>query len=58
VIWTGRQSAFVGYCQTGRRIGKLAAGFGMRVLTHAPVNPLPTALACPDLAALRPTATS
>jgi D-3-phosphoglycerate dehydrogenase len=48
----GATIGIVGYGRIGRRVGELAAAFGMRVLAHDPVSPPPTDLDCPDLGAL------
>jgi D-3-phosphoglycerate dehydrogenase / 2-oxoglutarate reductase len=42
----------VGYGRIGRRVGELAAAFGMRVLAHDPFSPPPAEVNCPDLGAL------
>jgi D-3-phosphoglycerate dehydrogenase / 2-oxoglutarate reductase len=46
----------VGYGRIGRRVGELAAAFGMRVLAYDPYSPPPQEVNCPDLETL--TATS
>jgi D-3-phosphoglycerate dehydrogenase / 2-oxoglutarate reductase len=48
----GATIGIVGYGRIGRRVGELAAAFGMRVLAHDPFSPPPTDLDCPDLGAL------
>src|SRR5207247_9273523 len=48
----GATIGIVGYGRIGRRVGELAAAFGMRVLAHDPVSPPPAAVDCPDLGAL------
>ncbi|HTE71455.1 MAG TPA: NAD(P)-dependent oxidoreductase [Actinomycetes bacterium] len=48
----GATIGIVGYGRIGRRVGELAAAFGMRVLAHDPVSPPPPDLDCPDLGAL------
>jgi phosphoglycerate dehydrogenase-like enzyme len=48
----GATIGIVGYGRIGRRVGELAAAFGMRVLAHDPVSPPPAGLDCPDLAEL------
>jgi len=48
----GATIGIVGYGRIGRRVGDLAAAFGMRVLAHDPFSPPPGEVACPDLATL------
>jgi D-3-phosphoglycerate dehydrogenase / 2-oxoglutarate reductase len=48
----GATLGIVGYGRIGRRVGELAAAFGMRVLAHDPVSPPPAEVACPDLGEL------
>jgi len=48
----GATVGIVGYGRIGRRVGELAAAFGMRVLAHDPVSPPPAEVACPDLGEL------
>jgi D-3-phosphoglycerate dehydrogenase / 2-oxoglutarate reductase len=48
----GATIGIVGYGRIGRRVGELAAAFGMRVLAHDPFSPPPTDLGCPDLGTL------
>ncbi|MFI6579216.1 NAD(P)-dependent oxidoreductase [Nocardiopsis sp. NPDC050513] len=48
----GATMGIVGYGRIGRRVGELAAAFGMRTLAYDPVNPPPADIACPDLGAL------
>jgi D-3-phosphoglycerate dehydrogenase / 2-oxoglutarate reductase len=48
----GATIGVVGYGRIGRRVGELAAAFGMRVLAHDPFSPPPAEIDCPDLAAL------
>jgi phosphoglycerate dehydrogenase-like enzyme len=45
----GATMGIVGYGRIGRRVGELAAAFGMRVLAHDPLSPPPAAVDCPDL---------
>jgi D-3-phosphoglycerate dehydrogenase / 2-oxoglutarate reductase len=47
----GATIGIVGYGRIGRRVGELAAAFGMRVLAHDPVRP-PAEVDCPDLGEL------
>jgi D-3-phosphoglycerate dehydrogenase / 2-oxoglutarate reductase len=48
----GATIGIVGYGRIGRRVGELAAAFGMRVLANDPVSPPPPAVDCPDLGEL------
>jgi D-3-phosphoglycerate dehydrogenase len=48
----GATLGIVGYGRIGRRVGELAAAFGMRVLAHDPFSPPPVEVACPDLGEL------
>jgi D-3-phosphoglycerate dehydrogenase len=48
----GATIGIVGYGRIGRRVGELAAAFGMRVLAYDPVSPPPDGVGCPDLAEL------
>jgi D-3-phosphoglycerate dehydrogenase len=48
----GATIGIVGYGRIGRRVGELAAAFGMRVLAHDPVSPPPAGIDCPDLGEL------
>jgi D-3-phosphoglycerate dehydrogenase / 2-oxoglutarate reductase len=48
----GATIGIVGYGRIGRRVGDLAAAFGMRVLAHDPFSPPPGEVACPELATL------
>jgi D-3-phosphoglycerate dehydrogenase / 2-oxoglutarate reductase len=45
----GATIGIVGYGRIGRRVGELAAAFGMRVLAHDPVSPPPAEVDRPDL---------
>jgi D-3-phosphoglycerate dehydrogenase len=48
----GATIGIVGYGRIGRRVGELAAAFGMRVLAHDPVSRPPADVDCPDLGEL------
>jgi D-3-phosphoglycerate dehydrogenase len=48
----GATIGIVGYGRIGRRVGELAAAFGMRVLAHDPISPPPAEVDCPDLGEL------
>ena len=48
----GATIGIVGYGRIGRRVGELAAAFGMRVLAHDPISPPPAEVDCPNLAEL------
>jgi len=48
----GSTIGIVGYGRIGRRVGELAAAFGMRVLAYDPYAPPPADVACDDLDAL------
>jgi D-3-phosphoglycerate dehydrogenase len=45
----GATAGIVGYGRIGRRVGELAAAFGMRVLAHDPFDPPPPGIDRPDL---------
>ncbi|MFI0821222.1 NAD(P)-dependent oxidoreductase [Streptomyces sp. NPDC021098] len=45
----GATLGIVGYGRIGRRVGELAAAFGMRTLAYDPFSPPPPAFACADL---------
>ncbi|MDH6212844.1 phosphoglycerate dehydrogenase-like enzyme [Streptomyces pseudovenezuelae] len=48
----GATLGIVGYGRIGRRVGELAAAFGMRTLAYDPFGPPPAELACADLGEL------
>jgi phosphoglycerate dehydrogenase-like enzyme len=48
----GATIGIVGYGRIGRRVGELAAAFGMRVLAYDPFAPPPEEVACADLGEL------
>lgn len=48
----GATLGIVGYGRIGRRVGELAAAFGMRTLAYDPFSPPPSEFACADLAEL------
>ncbi|MER5532906.1 NAD(P)-dependent oxidoreductase [Streptomyces mirabilis] len=45
----GATLGIVGYGRIGRRVGELAAAFGMRTLAYDPFSPPPSECACADL---------
>ncbi len=46
---TARDIGIIGHGRIGRRVGELAAAFGMRVLAYDPFAPPPAEVACDDL---------
>ncbi|HEY9378508.1 MAG TPA: NAD(P)-dependent oxidoreductase [Jiangellaceae bacterium] len=48
----GTRMGIVGYGRIGRRVGELAAAFGMRILAYDPFRPPPADVACSDLGEL------
>jgi phosphoglycerate dehydrogenase-like enzyme len=53
----GATMGIIGYGRIGRRVGELAATFGLRILAHDPFNPPPPDVECPDVGDLAQQAT-